>query len=341
VTVSFWITASLLGLLAAGILFVPVWRYRQREGRWSPLGLVAAVAIAPVALGLYLRVSDWNLESAARTSEQARVVDGLIGQLEAHLQGNPGDAEGWAFLAKSYMQLGRYPEGRAAYERLWALTQTPDDELKIEYAEAQILADRGALVGDAGRLIEEVLASRPGDPKALWYGGLVALELGRNDVVRSRWTSLLALNPPEDVAAIVRNQLAALGGASEAPSDQGAAAGAAGPTIRLNVALGAGRSVADLGPGAQLFIFARAPEGGPPLAVIRQPASAVPGEFTLSDANSMIAGRSLATYPEITVVARLSRTGQPTEQPGDWFAQTTVRPSEADPVALVIDQVVQ
>jgi cytochrome c-type biogenesis protein CcmH len=67
----------------------------------------------------------------------------------------------------------------------------------------------------------------------------------------------------------------------------------------------------------------------------------VPGEFTLSDADSMIAGRSLASYPEIAVVARLSRTGQPIEQPGDWFAQTTVRLSEPGTVALVIDEVVQ
>ena len=99
--------------------------------------------------------------------------------------------------------------------------------------------------------------------------------------------------------------------------------------------------MAQLGPNAQLFIFARAPEGGPPLAVIRQPATAVPGEFTLSDANSMIQGRSLSNYEELTVVARLSASGQPTEQPGDWFAQTAFRPKEGGSVALVIDQVVQ
>jgi cytochrome c-type biogenesis protein CcmH len=75
--------------------------------------------------------------------------------------------------------------------------------------------------------------------------------------------------------------------------------------------------------------------------VIRQPASAVPGQFTLSDANSMIPGRSLAAYDELTLVARLSASGQPGEQPGDWFAQTVVRPSDGGPVALVIDQVVQ
>jgi cytochrome c-type biogenesis protein CcmH len=99
--------------------------------------------------------------------------------------------------------------------------------------------------------------------------------------------------------------------------------------------------LADLGPAAQLFIIARAPEGGPPIAVIRRPPSAVPGEFSLSDANSMIQGRSLAAYPELTVVARLSRSGQPTAQPGDWQAEAVVRPGDSQTVALVIDQVVQ
>ena len=107
-------------------------------------------------------------------------------------------------------------------------------------------------------------------------------------------------------------------------------------------------------PTAQLFVMALAPEGaGPPLAVIRRPPSAVPGEFSLSDANAMIQGRSLAAYPEvkvvarlsnyaeITVVARLSRSGQPGAQPGDWFAQATVRPGQTETVALVIDEVVQ
>src|SRR6185503_16217464 len=166
---------------------------------------------------------------------------------------------------------------------------------------------------------------------------LAALELGRDDDVRTRWTSLLALNPPPEVAEIVRAQLDLLGGGS----GQGGAVAPSGPTIKLNVALGTGRTVADLPPSAQLFIIARAPEGGPPLAVIRRPPAAVPGEFTLSDADSMIQGRSLANYPELTVVSRLSRSGQPIEQLGDWFAQATARPGQTETVALVIDEVVQ
>lgn len=346
-TATFWIVAGGLCLAAVGILLLPVWQRRLIDGRWSPVGLVAVIAIAPLALGMYALVSDWDAEEAAqaaagaaRTAEQIATAEGLIAQIEAHLASNPNDTEGWSFLAQSYVMLGRYPQARGAYQRLWALTPAPDDDLKLAYAEAQILAEQDPLTGDASRLVEEVLAARPQDPKALWYGGLAAFALGRNDIARERFTSLLAFNPPADVADAIRDRLAALGGPSGAEGGQGGAA-SEGPSIRLSVALGEGRSVAELGPSTQLFIIARAPEGGPPIAVIRRPPSAVPGEFTLSDADSMIAGRSLASYPEIAVVARLSRSGQPIEQPGDWFAQATVRLGEPGTVALVIDEVVQ
>jgi cytochrome c-type biogenesis protein CcmH len=336
-TATFWAVAAVLCGVAILILLVPVWRHRARGGRWSVEGVVAALAIGPLGLALYAYVSDWDFEFAQRVSQESALVD----QLARHLEANPNDLQGWQLLAASYMQLGRYADGKAAYDRVWSLTREPDPELKLAYAEAQILTDRSTVSGDAGRLVEEVLAAEPGNPKALWYGGLVALELGRDDAVRTRWTRLLALNPPEDVARIVEMQLASLGAGPATGASAPTGAAPSGPEIKLSVSLGEGRSVAALGPNAQLFIMALAPEGGPPLAVIRRPPTAVPGEFSLSDANSMIQGRSLSAYPEVTVVARLSSSGQPTAQPGDWFAQTVVRPSAGEPVALVIDQVVQ
>jgi cytochrome c-type biogenesis protein CcmH len=330
----FWIVAALFCGVAILILLVPTWRHRARGGRWSVPGIVASALVAPLAIALYLYGSNWDAELAERVSQE----NALLEQLAQHLEGNPNDLQGWRLLAASYMQAGRYDEGRAAYQRVWALTRQPDDELKLAYAESQILSDRATLTGEAGRLVEEVLGSRPNDPKALWYGGHVALELGRDDDVRDRWSRLLTMNIPEEVARVVQMQLAELDGAALAAQ---APPAPIGPEIKLSVTLGEGRSLASLGPNAQLFIMALAPEGGPPLAVIRRPPSAVPGEFSLSDANSMIQGRSLAAYPEVKVVARLSNSGQPGAQAGDWFAETVVRPSDAPTVALVIDQVVQ
>ena len=262
---------------------------------------------------------------------------------------SPDDVAGWKLLCRSYVALGDYDHAVRACREAWNRTPQPDDDLKLTFAEAQILSDRSSLGGDAGRLVEEVLANEPSNPKALWYGGLVAFELGHEDDVKARWSRLLAMNPPEEIANMLRTQLGALGAAPERGSAASSVADGpggerapSGPTVQLDVSLAGGLSIQQLPPSAALFILARAPGGGPPLAVIRKPPSAVPGHFTLSDANSMIPGRSLADFEEVTLIARLSKTGQPQEQPGDWYAQTSYRPKEGNAtVALVIDQVVQ
>jgi cytochrome c-type biogenesis protein CcmH len=87
-------------------------------------------------------------------------------------------------------------------------------------------------------------------------------------------------------------------------------------------------------------VIARASDSPAPLAVERQPLSALPGHFSLSDADAMIAGRSLSQYDEVTVVARISGSGQPIEQSGDAYAETTTNPASGEPLSLVIDQVV-
>ncbi len=335
-TATFWTVAALFCGVAFLILLVPIWRHRKGGGHWSWTGTAAAVAIVPLALLLYSYVSNFDPVLAERASREAALVDELARRLER----NPGDLRGWRLLAASYMQLGRYAEGRAAYQHVWSLTREPDDELKLAYAESQILTERASLAGEAGRLVEEVLAAHPTDAKALWYGGHVALELGRADEARKRWTSLLAMDLPAPLAQAVQGQLAAIGVAAAASGEATAPSGA---EIKLSISLSPQFSLAELEPGAQLFIMARAAdvEGGPPIAVIRRPPSALPGEFSLSDANVMLQGRSLGAYSAITVVARVSHSGQPSAQPGDWQAEAVVRPGSTETVALVIDQVVQ
>ncbi len=280
--------------------------------------------------GCICRSRTWHPVAAQKLSEDERLVQ----QLAERLRQRPDDARGWRLLGGAYVALGHYAEGQDAYREAWKRTPNPDNELKLEFAESLVLADRSALSGEAAALVEEVLSAEPNNPKALWYGGLVSLDGGREAEVRDRWSRLLQMNPPAQVVDAIHRQLASLGGAQTMASTTG-------PQIAIDVRLGEGRSLAALGPQAMLFLFARAPGGGPPVAVKRLPVSSVPGKFTLSDADSMIPGRSLGDFDELTVMARLSATGQPIERTGDWYAEAQVRPNEGATVALVIDQVVQ
>src|SRR5262245_12584828 len=174
----------LLLALAFGFLFWPLLRQRLINGRWSALGIAITFAIVPVSLGLYKYVSNWDPDAAQRAREGQKLVD----ELAARLVQSPDDVAGWKLLCRSYVALGDYEAAVRACREAWNRTPQPDDDLKLTFGEAQILSDRSSLSGDAGRLVEEVLTNEPSNPKALWYGGLVAFELGHEDDVKARWS---------------------------------------------------------------------------------------------------------------------------------------------------------
>ena len=343
----FWIGAALLSVAALGFVVVPLWRQRQLMGGWSRLGSVAAALLVPSAVGLYLGIGTWNGQSAPGAGGSLPPMAELVAGLDARLQEQPGDPAGWYLLGQSYMSLSRFADARRAFGEGLARDPAPTTDMKLAFAEAETLTDRRALLGGAGQIFEEALEVEPDNPTALWYGGLVAAATERPDDARRRWSRLLQLDPPQALRDALQQHLSALGGISEPdqePLQLAQTEPPAGSEIRLRIRFGEGLGAAGAiaNPGAALFIFARAPEGGPPVAVIRETASAVPGEFSLSDANSMLPGRSLADFDALTIVARISASGQPTEQPGDVYGEILYSPNEGSgTVELVMDQVAQ
>lgn len=73
-----------------------------------------------------------------------------------------------------------------------------------------------------------------------------------------------------------------------------------------------------MSPGDTLFIFARA-EKGPrmPLAILSLKAAELPTRFSLDDSNAMAPGMKLSAFPAVMVVARISKSGNASAQPGD------------------------
>ncbi|HKI65103.1 MAG TPA: hypothetical protein VKA16_10825 [Burkholderiales bacterium] len=79
-----------------------------------------------------------------------------------------------------------------------------------------------------------------------------------------------------------------------------------------------------------VFVFARVPGGGPPLAAKRFKASALPAQFRLEDADAMVPGRTLSGAAEVQVLARLSASGSATRQLGDIeTAPVSVKPGSS------------
>ena len=358
-TAGFWIAAGSMTLLAVGLLAVPLWREGRRRGT-TPVGAFAALALAPLAVGLYLHVSTWNAEDAA-TSAAVDQEFALAEQLAQRLSNEPDNVDGWALLGRTYLQLGEYASARQALEQAWDRSPNPDDALKLSYAESMLFSDESTVHGLAGDLVDQVVASSPGNQRALWWGGLIALEREQPRVAIERWTALLATNPPPEIVNLIREQLVMLGAADAAASASAAAASGAAPSaaapsaaapsaaagapdagvsIELVVDIAADLPLDNVGPGALFYIAARSPTGGPPLAVEQHPVSAVPGRFVLSESDSMLPGNSLAGHSVVSVVARISRGGGANEQPGDFYGELEVSLPAAAPLNLKIDRIV-
>jgi cytochrome c-type biogenesis protein CcmH len=91
-----------------------------------------------------------------------------------------------------------------------------------------------------------------------------------------------------------------------------------------------------------LFVLARNPaQPGPPLAVERHLSSELPLQVELSAEDAMMPTRTLASAQEVQIVARLSASGMPTEQSGDYYgraAYSFTKEGEQGSVTIEINQ---
>jgi len=332
---SFWLGAGALILIALAFLLIPLWRERRRSGHKTLSGQLVAIAVIPISLGLYLNVTTFDPEIADSPDPNGTA---LLDQLAARLASDPTDVDGWVLLGRSYFQLGDYGRARLALQEAWDRTAEPDDLLKLAYAQALLFTEEGAALTQAGDLVEEVLETSPQSEGALLWGGFVAVERNQPVIAADRWNALLASNPPPDITELVLNQLLLLAGGGDDTAPPTAAT--AGPILEIDVSVTEAIALDRFGPNARLFIIARATDSPAPIAATQHPLASLPGRFSLSDADAMIPGRSLSQYDSVTVIARISGSGQPTEQPGDAYAEASADPDSVEILSLVIDTIV-
>lgn len=361
------------GFIAIGIVLIgcavaaiatPLLRRREEHGGAPVAAIITAVALPAGAVLFYLSISNHDWQPTTTRGEAvpttASSLQELVGGLEQRMAESPDDAAGWLLLGSTYMQLQRLPDARRAFAT--ALSLEPTAEAKLSLAEVDIVQDRANLTGEAGRLVEEALAAEPENPKALFYGGMVAMARGDNETVGVRWRKLLAMAPPDDIRQLLEQQLAQIGESTETAETMVAspAPATAAPTAPQGVPAAAGQfpgdsefainvSIADdLAPrikaNSALFVLARRPGvPGPPLAAIRTTAEQLPASLRISDANVMMAGQSLSGVDPLELVARVSNGGGPVAVSGDLFGQVTwSSATDADrTIRIVIDQIVE
>lgn len=329
----FWIISGVM--LAAAVLIVAVPLYRA-EKTLSPTSMISIVTVAALASFMYSQIGTPNPDLQTQESPP---VDDMVTALAARLQENPSDLDGWKMLARSYFQMQNYPGAIAALEKAIQIEGSENGSTLADLGEAILMSDPQTILGRAGQLFENALALEPSNPKALFYSGMAAVQRGNNALAAERWEALLATSPPPNVQEILRQRIAELRGENlqpQAPVQKPAQA--SGDGVVIDVSLGATASAAGL-PDATVYIIARDPnQPAPPVAAVRRRVSDLPAAVVISDADAMIAGRVPSGFAQLEIIARVSLTGQPVAQPGDWFGQQIIDTADTDTVPIIIDQ---
>ncbi len=342
---TFWIILVLLCLLAIVFAVWPLWRSSHRL---SPLVASIIVFTVAISVGMYDAVGRPGVPSGRSGVGNGDLppMEEVIASLEARLAENPDDLGGWNMLARTHMTMRNFAAAAETYETIMKREGAQNAQTMVDLALAIVNRDQASLEGRAASLVENAIGLDPNNQAALFYAGVAAANRGETGLAADRWEILLDLNPPAEVRDILESNIAVWRGEEPPPSQAQAQAQEApgtpvaedGAVVAASISLSEA-AMASITTDANVFIIARDPSApSPPIAVTRRLLSQLPTVVSLTDAESMVAGRNLSAFAEIELLARVSLSGGPAAQSGDWFGSLLVRPAENNSVSLTINQ---
>jgi len=291
-----------------------------RLGRAVPL--LAALLVPLLGYGLYLHwgASD-KVELARQFGKQPRSLEEMTVRLERAVEAQPDSAEGWYFLGRTYMNQERPADAAKAFARVIELAGR-QPELLGQWAQAQYFAGNRQWTKELQALTDEALRADPQEVTSLGLLGIAAYEEARFQDAIGFWERLVATLPEEDPSreaikggiARAREQLGETAPAPAAASESAA--------VRLQIEVTLDPSLQDdVRPDDSVFVFARAVSGPAiPLAAKRLRVADLPANISLGDADAMMPQLKMSNYPEVKLVARVSREGNATK--GEWAGQS-------------------
>lgn len=298
---------------------------KPRESRLGkPLPLLAAILVPVLGLSLYLHFGASDKVELTREFSQPPVsLQDMTQRLERAAVAQPDSPQGLYFLGRAYMAQDRAADAAKAFERAVALAGR-QPELLGQWAQAQYFADNKQWSDKVQALTDEALKLDPKEVTSLGLLGIAAFEGQRYQEAIDYWSRLLAELPEQD------NSRQALQGGIDRAMDKikesgGVVAKAQPPakseamlTVRVDLSA---QVKAKALPGDSVFIFARAVSGPPaPLAAKRVTVADLPITVELGDSDAMMPQLKLSNFPEVQLVARISRAGQPTA--GEWIGRS-------------------
>jgi cytochrome c-type biogenesis protein CcmH len=315
------------------------------RGNWMALVVLLAIPIASVSIylvyGEYRVIEDPMLTQTPAQSQSAAApqmsLEDMVAAIEKRLQENPEDAEAWFMLGRTHTSRQQFEQAINAFRRS---DQLMPNEPGILFALADALAmqNNGSLIGEPEELIQRGLKRAPRFPNGLWLAGMAAEQREDFKSAHQYWSlSLPMINDNPESANEVRELLAML--EQRDPSLVKGVAVDRQLTVLVDISAEL-RAQAD--PATAVFIYAKAMQGPPmPLAVKRLQLQDLPISVSLSDADAMMPAMTLSSFDQVIVGARVSVSGNPVAQPGDFYIEQDSVDSANPPaqISLTIDRI--
>ncbi|MCP4765945.1 MAG: c-type cytochrome biogenesis protein CcmI [Gammaproteobacteria bacterium] len=320
-------------------------RDQGARGRWMTLVVLLAIPCASIALylvyGDYRVIDNPQLTQApppqSQTAAPQMSLDEMVVAIEKRLQENPDDAEAWFMLGRTHMAKQEFDAAVNAFRRSDTLMA---DEPGILFALADALAmqNNGSLLGEPETLLQRGLQRAPRFPNGLWLAGMAAEQ--RQDFKKAHhyWSLLLPMITDDTAAADeVRSLLASL--EQREPELAEVEGDKRELTLRIDIN---DELRAKANAETAVFVYARAMQGPPmPLAVKRLQLQDLPLTISLDDDDAMMPSMKLSSFDQVVVGARVSFSGNPVAQSGDYYTELESVDSANPPeqIDLTIDRV--
>lgn len=288
-------------------------------------------------------------QASTQSSQQApHSIEEMMVLLENKLKANPNNPDGWMMLGRSYMTVDQFAKAAAVFEKMTAMFGENAKVLLAE-ADARAMLHNGQMTGKPALLVKKALKLDPENTTGLWLAGIAAKEGGDLKSAISYWQKAqLKLvndqNASNKLQQLIASTQQQMGMQVTAPPVTQAPPAASSSVAEIYVHVDLADVIKDkVNPSDTVFVYAKAKQGPPmPLAIVRKQVSDLPLDVTLSDAQSMMPGMSISRFDEVTVSARISKTGQAITQPGDISSdKVVVKPREGASIKLQINSVVQ
>ena len=327
----FLVISALLTLAVLAGLLRPLWRGARGVALGIGLVVLGSTALLYPIVGTPLALDAGNLKAPETLGD-------AVAQLEAELQRDPRQPEGWRLLAQAYQRQDQATKARDAYAK--AVELGPENAgLLAEAAQSRAVVSANRLFDpEAVVMLQRALQLEPDHQRARWFLGIAQRQSGDEAAAAATWEPLLAKVDAATAASLRKEIDNARIAAGMAPLP---AAVAAANALRVKVSLDPEFAArVRLRGDASVFVIARKPGGPPmPVAVEKRGVSELPFTATLDDGDSPMPTSTLSQLGEVELVARLSESGEGNRQDGDIESKSVrVKLPARAPVELVIGQ---